>query len=223
LEISSQLEWPADVREGSGMPIGGWRRLVMATGAGNPFHRSALLLACVGVLCGCTTAERTISRPTIAPGTDWKVEHCAGRFCPRVEDALVANDLRVRIETSVGTKSDIFRVTVDFFSKSNGFALDPSAVTVTLTSGKTLHATGLSCARKPSDLGGEGSAAPPPPGSRQAREVLCFHLIFASPPPAVTEEFVVRLDGVTRKGVTVRVPDIVFRPHVKSVPRSLFD
>lgn len=205
------------------MVTSGWRRLVMTKGAmGQPLHRAALVLVCLGVLCACTTAERTISRPTIAPGTDWKVEHCVGRLCPRAEDALVANDLRVRIETSVGTKSGVFRVTVDFFSKSGELEFDPSAATATLNGGKTLRATGLSCSRKPSDLSDGESAAPSkvPP---KVREVLCFHLIFDSPPPAVTEQFVVRLDGITRKGLAVRVPDIVFRPHVKSVPRSLLD
>jgi len=190
---------------------------------GHSLHRAALVLVCLGMLCACTAAEQTVSRPTIASGTDWKVEHCAGRLCPRAEDVLVANDLRVRIETSVGTSSGIFRITVDFLSKSDEFEFDPSAVTVTLSGGKTLHATGLSCSRKRSDLDAKGSVAPSK-GPSQAREVLCFHLLFASPPPAVTEEFVMRLDGITRKGVAVRVPDIVFRPHVvNEILGSLLD
>lgn len=189
----------------------------------NSLYHAVLVAVCLGVLCACTATERTISRPTIDSGTEWKLEHCAGRLCPRAEDALVANDLRVRIETSAGTMASVFRITLDFFAKSGEFQFDPSAVTVELTGGKTLHATGVSCARKGSDFGG-GRSATSSKGSTHVRQIFCYHLLFDSSPPAVNEEFIVRLEGITRNGATVRVPDIVFRPHVvKPVLGGLFD
>lgn len=195
----------------------------MAKRAAGNAYRTTIVAVCLGVLCACTAAERAISRPTIASGNGWQMEHCAGRFCPRAEDVLVANDLRVRIQTNAGSMSSRFRVMVDFFAKSDEFAFDPSAVTVTLSDGTTLHAMGVSCGQKRSDSGG-GSSAAPSTGPTRMRPILCYHLVFNSRSPAVTEEFVMRLYGITRNGATVRVPDIVFRPHaVTPILGDLFD
>jgi hypothetical protein len=195
------------------MVINGRRVSAMARTAAGIACRTALVSVCLGVVCACTAAERTISRPTIAAGTGWHMEHCAGQYCPRAEDVLVTSDLRVRIETSAGRTSGRFRIMVNFFTQSDEFAFDPSAVTVTLSGGTTLYATGVSCAQKRSDSSG-GSSAAPSTGPIRKRQILCYHLVFDSRTPAVTEEFVMRLYGITRNGATVHVPDIVFRPHV---------
>lgn len=57
-------------------------------------------------------------------------------------------------------------------------------------------------------FGGDGVTAAPT-GATHLPHLLCYHLLFDSRPPAVTEEFVVRLNGITRNGTTVRVPEIV--------------
>jgi hypothetical protein len=196
------------------MAIGSWPHMVMTRGAlGGAVYHAALSLVCLVVLCACAAATQTISAPTIAVDSAWRLEHCAGRRCPWTEYTLRADDVSVSIETNAGTIAGMFHVTVDLASTSDGFDLDPSAVTVSLSGGRTLHATGVSCSRQRLDSAGGRSAAPST-GRPQARQNACYHLVFDTRPPAVTEEFIVRLDGITHQGRAVHVPDIVFRPHV---------
>lgn len=196
------------------MAVSNRPRVVMTRGAlGGPVYHAALSLVCLVVLCACAAATQTISAPTIAADSAWRLDHCAGRRCPWTEYTLVADDVSVSIETNAGTIAGMFHVTVDLASTSDGFDLDPSAVTVSLSGGRTLHAMGVSCSRQRSDSGGGRSAALST-GRPQGRQIVCYHLLFDARPPTATEEFIVRLDGITRQGRAVHVPDIVFRPHV---------
>ncbi len=196
------------------MAVSNRPRVVMTIGAlGDPLHHAALALVCLVVLCACTAAKRTISVPTIAADSAWRLEHCTDRLCPWSEDTLVADDVSVRMETNAGTIAGMFHVTVDLASTSDAFDFDPSVVTASFRGGRTLHATGVSCSRQRFDSGGGRSAAPST-GRTQIRQTVCYHLLFDARPPTVAEEFIVRLDGITRNGRAVHVPDIVFRPHV---------
>jgi hypothetical protein len=195
------------------MAISSWPRIAMTRGAlGGPAYQAALSLVCLVVLCACAAATQTISAPTIAADSAWRLDHCAGRRCPWTEYTLVADDVSVSIETNAGTIAGMFHVTVDLASSSDGFDLDPSAVTVSLSGGRTLPAMGVSCSRPRLDSGGGRSVALST-GRTHIRQTVCYHLVFDTRPPAVAEEFIVRLDGITRQGRAVRVPDIVFRPH----------
>jgi hypothetical protein len=191
-----------------------WPRIMLTRGAfGGPVYHAALLLICLVVLCACAAATQTISAPTIAADSTWRLAHCAGRRCPWSEDTLVADDVSVRMETNAGTIAGMFHVIVDLASKSDAFEFDPSAATVSFRGGRTLHATGVSCARQRFDSGG-GRPVGRSTGQTHARQSACYHLVFDTRPPAVTEEFIVRLHGLTRNGEPVHVPDIVFRPQV---------
>ena len=189
-------------------------RVVVTIGAlGHPLRHAALSLVCLVALCACAAATHTISAPTIAADSAWRLEHCAGRRCPWSEDTLVADDVSMRMETNAGTIAGMFHVILDLASTSVGFEFDPSAATVSFRGGRTLHATGVSCSRERLDAGGGRSAAPST-GQTQVRKRTCYHLVCDTRPPTATEEFVVRLDGLTRHGGAVRVPDIVFRPQL---------
>jgi hypothetical protein len=126
------------------MAISSWPRIAMTRGAlGGPAYQAALSLVCLVVLCACAAATQTISAPTIAADSAWRLDHCAGRRCPWTEYTLVADDVSVSIETNAGTIAGMFHVTVDLASSSDGFDLDPSAVTVSLSGGRTLPAMGV--------------------------------------------------------------------------------
>ena len=78
------------------MAISSWSRIVMARGAlDSPVYHAALSLVCLVVLCACAAATQTISAPTIAADSAWRLDHCAGRRCPWTEYTLVADGVSV--------------------------------------------------------------------------------------------------------------------------------
>lgn len=86
-------------------------RVVVTIGAlGHPLRHAALSLVCLVALCACAAATHTISAPTIAADSAWRLEHCAGRRCPWSEDTLVADDVSMRMETNAGTIAGMFHV-----------------------------------------------------------------------------------------------------------------
>lgn len=132
---------------------------------------------------------------------------------------LVGKDIKIRIEASNGiVEDDIFIIKVMFYSKHNNFQFDPSNAYVKLSNNKTINAKGLPCAYTIHDLDYLRGALPiekPVPLDEGIGDInkidKCFKLFFDTQPPSVEEEFVLILNGLTKSGKPVSIPEIFFR------------
>lgn len=173
-----------------------------------------LLLWSLGLIQGCTRSIR--SRALISDKSNWTIiEKCGYESCAKLVDFLVGTDLTIRVEPYNDLphtiRNDIFVIQVWFFPKNkNEIAFDPSSPTVRLSDHKVLKPKGLPCSRTVMDLSHLRSAKGFN-GSIPIATNACFYLFFDSRPPTVDEKFLLKLDGIKRRGEAVDVPDILFQ------------
>jgi hypothetical protein len=173
------------------------------------------LLLGAALLTACAVHERLVSRPTLPESPGWKlVESCRNQGCrPRVDD-LIGTDLRIKIVLENNLERGVFLLLLYFFEQRKGlFTFEPSAVTVRLSTGATLHPKAFPCPRTTTTLEFL-RAVPPLKGPFPIAQEACVRFFIDAPPPLVTETFSLVVAGLTREGAEVRVPELVFRPRV---------
>lgn len=102
-------------------------------------------------------------------------------------------------------------IQVWFFPKNkNEIEFDPSSPIVRLADHEVLKPKGFPCSRTVMDLSYLRSAKGFK-GSVPIATNACFYLFFDSRPPTVEEKFLLKLDGIKKRGEVVDVPDILFQ------------
>jgi hypothetical protein len=176
----------------------------------------AVIILTLTLGCAAIAKDHIVSKPTIMPTADWNVEQgCGYEHCgPPPVDFLVGKDLSIRIETHNDKAKNRFALWLIFLPKKNfEVRFNPSFVIVELTDGKKLRADGYPCSGKIWDptyrrsIPALTSSAVVPKGG-------CFLLFFDSPPPAVDDEFRMRVGGVTLGGEPISIPEVTFRKGI---------
>jgi hypothetical protein len=177
-----------------------------------PLFCLTLLLS---VLEGCAlVGEDYVSIPTIHDSQSWKIEkRCGYEGCTPMVDYLTRNDMSIRIEAY--NHEGIFLIQVVFLSDdTRQLRFNPSSATVEIADHRIINAKGFQCAYTITEEDNLRSA-PPLVGPVRIADNACFFLFFDAPPPSVEEQFIFRLEGITRSERPVHLPEMVFRKGVR--------
>ena len=175
-------------------------------------------------LGGCAK-EAFLTRPTIAPDLEWRIEEACGyQGCasPPV-DILVGRYFKIRLESQSSEKPPLFLISAWFLLDPNvAIEIDPSLTRVVLSDNRVLQAKGYICSgtiferdykirvppiRSTIVLTAKGNKEIAPYANDP-----CIYFVFDSPPPNVHSEFKFIINGVRVNGELVNVPVITFRP-----------
>jgi hypothetical protein len=140
-------------------------------------------------------------------------KRCGYEGCGSLVDYLVGNDMSIRIEAynDIG----IFLIRVYFlYPNKDALRFSPSSATVEVGDRQIIRAKGFQCAHTIMEEDNLRSA-PPLIGSVDITDNACFLLFFDAPAPSVEEQFILRLQGVTRSGRKVDVPELFFRKGLR--------
>lgn len=179
-----------------------------------------IFVLCIILFYGCSGIQ-IYSEAFIKQTADWKMIKQPGYEGPSTDvDFLIGEDIKIRVEAFNGIlKDDVFTINLMFDSKKNIYQFNPSRSFVKLSNNKTIDAKGLLCPYTFHDLDFFRKASPieeaVPVDKKLIRDsetlYKCFILFFDTQPPSVEEEFVLILNGLTKSGQPVSIPEIFFR------------
>ena len=166
---------------------------------------------------GCAK-DHVVSRPTIENNPNWEmVENCGYEGCTPMVDFLSAKDIRIRIESfNHLLRPNLFVLRVMFVGtdydelKSDQYKFNTSDTSMTLMDGTILTPKVFTCSHTIWDKNYLQST-PSMKGRIRLSDNNCFLLYFDSPPPTVNEEFTMAINGLTKSGQHVDIPDITFK------------
>jgi len=172
---------------------------------------------CTALPQGCvvTMEDHIISEPTIRESTEWKtVRKCSSEGCYPLVNYFTRGDVSIGIESRNDVKEKVFLISTHFLvSNKVEFTFDPSLATVELADHTVLRAKGFTCSYTIADVNYLGST-PPLTGQISIQKNDCFLLFFDAPPPRVEEQFVLKFNGVTKRGQPFDIPEVIFRKGV---------
>jgi|SRR3990172_5223376 len=186
------------------------------------FVRARRFIGFLGLLFliqSCSTNTNIVAShlPSIEQDPSWKmIEVCGYEPCQPVA-ALKGKDIIIRVEPQTGTREEkVFTIDLTLSSKVYGqYEFNPSLSIVTLSNNRVLPAKGTKCNLphiihhyKNALRNAEAIKSPQSLGNYN-----CYTLFFEAYPPSDTEEFMLEINGLTKRGDKINIPSIYFRPR----------
>ena len=181
--------------------------------------RTIYLIAILTIssLAGCVEANRTISRPSIAPNRDWQFVEQS----PYVDggitegDHLIGHGLKIRIEALNASRIPQLVIRLEFFVvDENPIKFPPSITMVELSSGQDVQPTRWECRAALLENPEYRKSVHPIKEIVFSQKYNCIDLYFDVPPPSVEDVFKMRIGGVSVRGKDIRFPEITFRKGI---------
>lgn len=177
-------------------------------------------ISAISLSAGCYLRpfEELLSRPSIKPNSEWKLEEGCGyeRCGGTPADFLRGKGLTIRLAHPVRENSRVFLIIAAFFSERPAeIEINPSEAFVDMANGKRVYSQGVRCSGRVFDVEG---------GIRRDVERIrstvrlqaggddnCLYFVFDSPPPTVGEIFRFHFNA-KRDGKDLEIPEITFSP-----------
>jgi len=192
-----------------------------------------ILLVLLMSSCGFTRWEpspRSIA--SISPTPGWIIDHKCGapnkKNCLRLYDYLYWNDVEIRVDalndTAAGWPYEYrlcLRIVFKTSSREN-FAFNPSLSYLILENGKKISSTGFIAAPESDEdrFKNLDYTKPIKFGNYKNRDKSNsdpFILVFDYPPPKVSEEFTIQINGFYKDNEEIKIPLIHFAPGVDKI------